>query len=63
LGKGDLERGHKLLDGFTGYAGKPIDWHEGEDGDYILRQQDIEAVGGGSIKRGFRLLKRLFTER
>jgi hypothetical protein len=35
LGKGDLEFGTKLLDGFFGHDGTPIDWPEGEPYDYI----------------------------
>jgi hypothetical protein len=56
LGKGNHTNGAALLDGFTAYNGEPIDWHEGSEGDYVLRQEDVKALGKGSHNRGFRLL-------
>lgn len=51
-----------LLDGFTGHDGEPIDWHEGQDGDYVIRQEDVKRLGNGDHKRGFRVLNRLFKD-
>jgi hypothetical protein len=45
-----------VLDSFVGSDPEPIDWHEGEDGDYIVRQEDVKRCGKGSHNLGFRLL-------
>jgi methylmalonyl-CoA mutase cobalamin-binding subunit len=62
LGKGDHASGAQLLDSFIGSDPEPIDWHEGEEGDYIVRQEDVERCGKGCHKRGMRLLTRLFRD-
>jgi len=54
LGKGDHASGAALLDGFMDHDGTPIDsWPGAEDDDYVLREQDIKALGKGSHRRGF----------
>ena len=50
------------MDGFIGSDPTPIDWHEGQDDDYVVRENEVRALGGGSTKRGFRLLERLFRD-
>ena len=53
-------RGGAVLDGFLGADGEPIDWHEGEDGDYIVRPEDLKHRGerpAKAIKHLHRLLK------
>jgi hypothetical protein len=62
LGNGDHASAAELLDAFIGSDPEPIDWPEGEDGDYILRQEDVERCGKGCHKRGFRLLNKLFRD-
>ena len=63
LGNGDHASGARLLDGFIGSDPTPIDWHEPtEDGDYVIRHEDVKQCGKGDHKRGFRLLERLFKD-
>ena len=39
-------RGGAVLDGFLGADGEPIDWHEGEDGDYDCKAGRPQAPWG-----------------
>jgi len=47
LGKGDHAGGAQLFDAFLESDPTPIDWHEGEDGDYIIRREDLRQCGKG----------------
>jgi hypothetical protein len=62
LGKGDHANGAALLDGFLQTDSKPIEWHEGEPGDYVVRHEDAHRCGKGNASKGLKLLSRLIKD-